>query len=193
MISCVIPAGANRPELLERARESLGLLPHHETIMIPDAPSCGAGWNTGAALSSGDYVWLLADDVELRDTRQLGWALGACDEGYIICPAIYWGETNQHGYPAGALQGAGGFGRNFASGAVADNCIFPLMSRATWLELAQVPPLNHYCDVYVTSWARERDRGPVVVRGLSLTHAIVSPDTDGEHEAYLAWLAEQER
>lgn len=183
MISCVIPAGANRPELLERALGSLEQLAErggHETVVVDDAVSCGDGWNRGAARATGDYVWLLADDVELLDTSSLSWVLEACDAGEVICPSIFW--------PDGRLQGAGGFGRNFASGSLADNCIFPLMSKATWDEIGSVPTTNHYCDVYVTAWAREQRRGPVVVRGLSLSHAIVSDDVPGEEEAYRSWL-----
>lgn len=183
MVSCIIPAGVpGREAELAAAIASLQYLGfEYEVIVIPGPTTCGQAWIDGAEDSEGDYLWFLSDDIELRRDSYVGSEFSLLDDGKIVCPVLY--NVN------GSMQGAGGFGDTVPHDGIARVCAFPLMSRTTWEEIGAIPPFNHFCDVYITDWARSKSRGPLVRYNLALIHKIVRMSTNEEAKEYEEWLS----
>lgn len=175
LISVIIPTIPGREELL---RACLASFTEHtpsellHRVIIPNSPSCGEGWTRGVEKARGDYLLLAADDVEAWP----GWYEGACRP--FTCPVLYW--------PNGTLQGAGGHHRTFTNGQTAANVAFPLIQREVWDAVQPIPPLNHFCDIWITEEAQRHGYSPIVDWRCRLTHKVIGGYD--ESDAYDAWV-----
>lgn len=98
-VSIIIPTITGREESHARcvasykATKPAGII--LQLITVPDRPDCGTAWNDGAAVATGEYLHITADDIEAHP----GWleaALTALEHGYVPSPVLDlpWGGTD---------------------------------------------------------------------------------------------------
>lgn len=179
MIQAVVPTIPGREDLLDACVESLeahGI----EPVVVLDSPSCGEGWEFGLEQCTAPVVGLWSDDftIDKWDGATVRRLLRR--QVVILCPTIL--------NPDGSLQGAGGMGHNFPDGAVARNTICPIGERHVLEGFKPWPPLNHYCDTWISQRAIWAKRGPIVTSRIRLIHHHLSGWDGDEYLAWQKWL-----
>lgn len=176
MIEAVVPTVRGREHLLKPCLTSLidhGLTP----VVVEDSSSCGEGWARGLERCTGPTVALWSDDFTVAAWDETG-VLERLPQ--LVSPVIL--------NPDLTVQGAGGMGLRLPDGAVAENCICPIGPRHLFHEFQPWPPLNHYCDTWITQRARWAFSGPVVTWGCQLVHHQLASWDPDEYKAWQQWL-----
>jgi len=167
-VSVVLPTVAGRESLLAQTvagyRETSPA--EHEIIVVKGQPTIGDAWNAGAAMATGDYLHLSADDF----IPSSGWFEAAADT---------W---TQEGYPAprilnpdGSLLSCGTLGNGTlmpecSTGTMCGASQIPFMRRDEWTRIGPSLPIHYTADDYLGYRARLAGFPCVVCRSYEFTH-----------------------
>lgn len=175
MISIIVPTVTGREEFLAKCEAAYAAhTDDYELIVVTDEPTCGLGWNKGAAQATGDYLHLTCDDLEPHP----GWwqaARAVCDDGFLPAPRIL--NTD------GSLQSCGDWEREQQTGTATEFTRLPFLSRDQWERFGPSLPLHYYTDNWFSWRAREQGVETVVHRGYLLTHHLA----DHKRGAGMSW------
>lgn len=184
MIQAVVPTTPGREHLLNQCVSSLeehGI----EPVVVLDSPTCGEGWEFGLEQCTTKVVALWSDDFTIHTwDEQAVLQKIQMNAGSLVCPVVL--------NPDLSLQGAGGFGWNLADGDQAVNCICPIGERQVLKGFKPWPPLNHYCDTWISQRAIWAHRGPIVTHDVRLVHHYLAGWDADEYVAWQAWLGRPE-
>lgn len=175
ILSVVVPTVVGRESHLER---TICSYEEHtrveiEWLVVHDRPTCGLAWNEGAALATGEYLHITADDLEPDGFDWLRVAV----------------ETTDHwGVPLGRVrEGSETFGRDF--------CRVPFCRREWWRDVPA--DMHYYTDNAFTELMIERGHVPTVAVGYDFNHrrAMVGRGAgmtemermEHDNRAYLQW------
>lgn len=96
-VTVIVPTVTGREASLQRTLDGYRATATTtlEMIVLRDRPSCGHAWNEGAALATGDFLHVTADDLE----PHAGWldaALECVEGGALPSPLLElpWGGTD---------------------------------------------------------------------------------------------------
>lgn len=161
-VAVILPTIAGREDFLADAVDAYRqTLPEAVVYVEHDHPSCGEGWNAGAAraLADGcDVLHFTADDL----IPQAGW-FGRLTQGYVDA-GVFPGAVllnpnytvwNTHERPGDLIK----FPR------------VPTMSAETWGRLGPVPPIHYYSDI----WFGRKGTPTVVLAEFRFVHLWAEP------------------
>lgn len=185
-VAVVVPTLHGRKDLFQRCLVSLTRTlppwPHAELYPIYNAPTAGHAWQQGgnrAAAAGFDYLFLAADDIELRP----GWFEAArekLDRRQLPCPVVY--NAN------GSLQSCGAHWDGFKpDGSPAPSSVLAFLNRELWEAVQPLAPFQRYVDLWISERAAAAGYELVVCRGYEFTHHVISLDDPAETRAYEAW------
>lgn len=182
-VSIVIPTVKGREASFDRCVHSYKTtLPagwDAEFIIVRDRPSCGEAWNEGAAIATGGWLHITADDIEAK----AGWLDAAvhCRNGFTIPSPILE-------LPRGGTDGEIG-----ADGELARMTPLPFIVTDDW---PGCPPIHYWSD-YAVSRRLELDGHEIRwCHGYRFIHHRVHDEARGRmerrfHEDREIFLADQ--
>jgi hypothetical protein len=157
-------------------KETVRLFHHYgfKTIVIRDNTTGGGHYEGLKQCSPESFVLFAGDDVQCKDLSNIGIALDRARSGLIVAPRLWRGN--------GALRHS-----HLRDGETVWLSEFPFAQVRTMWQAWPWPTTNHFCDSWISEWANQYKRGPIVTNGFEFTHLIETPVTDLEREEYETW------
>lgn len=181
-VAVIIPTIAGREGFLADAVDAYQQTTPMARLYVEHGhPTCGEGWNAGAAkaLREGcDVLHFSADDL----IPQQGW-LGRMVSAYIDAGV----------FPGAVLLNSDGsvWNSHERPGDLLTFPRVPIMSAETWGRLGPVPPVHYYSDI----WLGRKGTPTVVLSEYRFVHLWAQPgrvhDSEPDRLLYERWLANE--
>lgn len=175
LISVVIPTIGGREGLFMRCvKDYREFTPNVEIIVVHDAPSCGAAWQAGSRMATGDYLHLSADDLEPME----GWwkaGIRAVHNRQVPASRVW--------RPTGKIESGVAWDKNGLDGQPAQLAQVPFCSMDDWEEgIGPMVPLQYYSDNWFQRQAEAIGLVCVLVDGYEFIHHRPQGPREGEWE-----------
>jgi hypothetical protein len=167
-LSIIIPTVDGREESLARLLAALEKKTSisYETLIISNKPTCGIAWNIGIRQSVGDYVAILADDLEPADSGWVDAGKTCLETGAIPCAMVLNSD--------GTIQSCGNaVAKQVHDGTPASLARIPFLTQDLAQLVYPIIDAHYYTDNWITWKAAQHGWSTVVWSALCFYHHYV--------------------